>query len=439
MTDLDELFEHAVDGDRAVARRDGGIARRGDGIPYGVPDPTDLTKKGTPRLKPMGRPSNAGAGLANAMPLARHREGYLAKGLALMYPVLCTELGPYPELWDLGDERTREVLNTALVEGLRRAGYWVKADRGTLVHKILHRVAAAVIAGQTGADVELGDLVDEAVELGLSLELLEAARSLFVEFFAAIAVPLAAEVHAMHPHFRKLGTADLVLRWLVDWDELRVRTGDVTGADLKSGRVDELTALEQHAQLGSYFAAGSTMYVLDPVDMTDMGHPEPWPWPVRPDRAVIVHLPIDDAIAVGDLRLELVGVDLIASTYLLELAREVADCRAEYGPRVLVGRRHLDASELMSDLQASIAAVHHERTLEWFHGRLRTISTFRPALETLRRLWPSDIVTTAVRDRTLAPEHVEVIDRLLGFVEAEHRLPWPARDPRMPLEGARSR
>ena len=432
---LDERFA-AGKPDNGVRRRaPDDVPRQGDGTPWAW-DGITLTKAGKPKLKVAGRPSNAGFG---SFGLGHYRDGYLVVAVAQMMDELRSVLGWHPQLWKLTPAVRRQV-DEIVEEGLRRAGYWTKADRGTLDHKILQRVATEIIAGRSGMDAELDDLHDQAIALGLSDDLMEQSRSAMVELLTSVMVPLASEVHAYNPRFNKLGTADLIGQMLVDVGP--VHAGDVVGVDKKTGRADELNAVDHACQLTCYFGPDSMRYALT-EDLADLGHPEPWAWPLRRDVALILHTPLDPALAVGTLDVNLVVVDLTAGQRALELADAVAGFTlgdmavvAHTGNPVIT--RTVDNSQLLEDLRASVAAVTHTRTVEWLGQRLRAVVKHPLGPPLLVKLWPdADIPRSAVRDKTLTPEHVEPIDRLLAYIEAELHIPWPPNDPRLDLSGGR--
>jgi hypothetical protein len=424
--------------DNSVRRRTpGDFMRSGDSLPYWW-DGQTTKRDGEPKLKRAGRSSNAGYGVKpQGFALQRHKEVSDFCATALMIDEAYRQLGAYPELWDLTSKRTREIIDSLLVEGRERAGVWIKANRGTLIHTVLELVALAIIAGDDPADVDLAPLIDEAEDLGMGQEVLEAARELFIEFFDLYAEPLFAEARTVHPGYNFAGTADLVVRWKVSPCE-GVEAGDVTGSDLKTGRVDGFTKISQCAQLAAYFGPGAMRYQIDDDD--DPGRPVEWPEDIRRDVAVIVQVPLDDALQTGELLLRLHVVDLDAGVEVLDRAKAMAEFDVPDHLRSPLDalRRNLSDSALVRDLTASLALVKHEQMLDWFSQRLTVIVEHPKGTELLVELWPSDdIPRTAVKERTLDPEHVQPIHRLISHIEAELHLPFGPSDPRAAKTGHR--
>lgn len=426
--------------DNSVRRRHPeDFARTGDDSPY-VWDGVTMKKDGTPKLKRAGRSSNAGYGASPTGPaLTRYKETGDFLAVSLMQPEAFYRLGPYPELWDTDDKATRATMNSLLVEGRERAGVWVKANRGTLVHSVLERVALAMIAGES-AQVDVDDLETEAVDLGMTLELLEQARDLFIEFFNRHARPLASEIKVVHPHWNTAGTADLVLEWLVDVGS-EIKAGEVTGGDLKTGRVDHFNEVSQAAQLAAYFSKGSMPYELDPDDLEDTGHPVEWEWPVSTRWAVVLQMSVDQAREIGVLDLKVHLVDLDRGVEVLEFSRAVSQFSVDLAVQDMgvVGTRKLQDSNLVTALRQSVDNAIHERCLTWLAQRIKVIVEHPQGTAGLLELWPDEIPRSAVKDGSLSPEHVNIIHRLLSHVEANCSLPFPDRDPRMDVTGSRKR
>jgi len=415
--------------------------RTGDDTPYRW-DGVSTLKDGSPKLMRAGRSSNAGYAVkGDGQALTRYKEVGDFLAVTLMQDEAARLIGPYPELWDLTDAATKAKINTLLVTGRERAGVWIKANRGSLIHEVSDRVAKALIAGKSW-ETPVDDLYPEAERLGMVAEVVDMARELYGEFYTSIAAPVGSEMTAVHAEFNLAGTADHLLRALVDLEfpAVTLPAGTLFGGDTKGGRVDHYTAISQAAQLAAYFGKGAQRYVFDD-EHDETGHPEEWPDDLNRETAVILNVPLDEALRTGNLELRLIAVDLIDGCNALELAREVAKFSL---PNALspaaapVGVRHLMDSALVADLRASIDLVTHERTQEWLHQRLATISGYPAALARLRELWPDDVSASAIKDRTLDPEHVNGISRLLAHIESDFALPFPADDPRVRRNGNRS-
>lgn len=437
MTKADDALN---DRDNSVRRRTpGDFMRSGDGSPWAW-DGVARKKDGDPKKKRAGRSSSAGHGLGgSSFGLQRHAEVHSFKAAALMMGEAQRQLGPHVELWDLTEDRVRQTINSLLVEGQKRAGMWVKADRGTLTHLVLERVALDIIDGGDGV-VALTDLYPQAEALGMSGELLEAAGEIFREFFGTIATPLASEMKVINPEYNLAGTADLVLRLRVDLTD-SLTAGKSVGADLKTGMVGDLTAVGQCAQLAAYFGeSGLPYHINDEEETDDIGAPVEWPWSVDTEEALVLHMPISDALKVGDLQLRLVVADLVHGEAALRLSAEANGFKVPGGLIPVDGtplRRQVSTSELTENLVKSLAAARVDESLEWLLQRLQVISESPQALALLREMWPDDVSPTAIKDGTLDPDHVTPIGRLLGHVEAEFSLPFPTTDPRSTKSGSK--
>jgi len=437
MTDSTDAGRKLDAVDNSVQQRIAGdFWRSGDGTPYWW-DGVTLNKDGSPKLRRAGRASNAGHGLGGDFALERWRQTYQFVGAQIMADEARRMLGHYPELWDTDDRATREVIASLVAEGFERAGGTIDADRGTLLHVILERCGQAVIAGDDPNAVDVADLEPGAAALGLPMELLEHSRALFARLFLEVAEPLACELKIVNPPYNKCGTADLIVRWRVDVCA-EVLAGDVTGADLKTGKIAPYNIVGMTAQMAAYFASSSRPYTAG-VDATDPGHPAEWPWELERGHAVLLHMPIREALEGGELALRLVVVDLELGTEALELALAVSS----FAPTMIVPSTfaplssHLSESRLLADLRLSVALAMRERVAEWLHQRVAAIAEFPIAVEHLGRLWPEELPRSILRDHALPDEYVEPIIRLLAFIEGEYHLPFGPTDPRMRLEGSR--
>lgn len=422
-------------------RTPGDFPRTGDGSPY-FHDGESVKRDGDPKLKRAGRMSSAGGAVkgGGGFGIQRHNEVYDFAAVAVQMDEAARLIGPYPALWDLTSKSVRATMNTLLVEGRNRVGKFIKADRGTLIHEVSDRVATAMIAGDSPMAVDLEDLYEEATELGMSSEVVEKARDLYIRFYNEVATPVASEVRAINVEHNLAGTADHMIRLLgdIDFGGITLTAGTLVGGDTKTGRVDSMTEVSQAAQLAGYFGRHAMRYVFDgPED--EVGHPEAWPDDLCRDYAIVVSVKLDDALSTGNLTLRLILVDLAVGEQILNLASTVNRFDAgnvlheASGVSLTVG---LQSSELVTGLQASLDAVAHERVQEWLHQRLAVIAEYPRALEKLQEMWPDDVARDAIKTRTLSPEHVNGIGRLLGHIESSFSLPFGATDPRSALTGS---
>lgn len=411
-------------------RTPGDFQRLADGSPYFWDGESFSKKDGSVRMTRAGRTSSAGSALKSSGGLALYTQTIDFHASISMIEEAHQQLGPYPELWNRDDKGQARTMRALLKTGQSRVGSWTKADRGTLIHSLLEACALAAMAGTTpDTDEMIAEFGPKAVELGMGVDVVAKAVTLFDEFFETTAEPVASELRCVNLRFNLAGTADLIMRLKrpLTFGEVTLPQGTLIGADLKTGKVGKLSYVGISAQLAGYFGEGSHQYLFD-GDTDTVGWPEPHDPALNSEHAIVLHASVDEMLESGVLALDLVLFDLADGEAALELSETVNRFKLATPPEHL--RNEQISVDVPADRRAVLSAEKLEAANAWLHGRITTISQLPVALGRLVEMWPDDVDQSAPRERKLTEEQVNPIARLLGYIEAEFHLPFPARDPR---------
>lgn len=284
-----------------------------------VAHPTKRTKKGAPNLVQYGRPSGLGDGLTDSYNLVKWEQRGIVSGAALMGATYNDErlkrLAAAPD-----EEAANRTADALIATWKGAAGLKDSADVGTFIH--------AVVAG------ERLDMA-EADRLGIRPEHIDVVRREWAAWIEASGFEvLAQELPVINDGYHVAGTCDLVLRKTAAGSvvplgptRVPVRDGDVVGGDIKTGKLttdnDGVPSWwsSYPVQLAAYFC-GSMIYDVDAhaadVEAGTYTWPDdanpyrtPWPWNLRQDVALIVHIDAA-ALLAGQTRelISLVPVDL---------------------------------------------------------------------------------------------------------------------------------
>lgn len=341
-------------------RKPGDFLRMANDTPQ-VAHPTKRTKRGNrPNLVPYGRPSGLGDCLEDGYALTKWTERGMILGAARVGPQFT--VAPFNRMISAdadGDTSTVQRTADSLAATWKgAAGLKDSADIGTFIHKIIE-----------GGPLDMA----EADRLGIRPEHIDVVRKEWPAFLDRYGFEvLAQELAVVNDLYGVAGTCDLVLRLVrsvpTGCDTFRhlwattdpaefvpcchgdvvLFAGDVIGADIKTGKLavngdDTPTYWATYpVQLAAYFC-GSYVYDADAhaadveacaytwPDDTMSGvfvYRKPWPWELRQDVALIVH--VDAAKLLAGQRsdlISLVPVDLEVGRQGAALATAIREWR----------------------------------------------------------------------------------------------------------------
>lgn len=372
-----------------------GLRRAGDdftrdqwGTPH-VACPTGATvrsgpRKGLPKMLRYGRPSGLNKQIEAAFQLARWNERQIIFGLTVPDDELTQRLVMLADL-DRDSDAAKDTADAVVVRAKALAKSSLAADRGTHMHAVTEDVDLDRSWVDRAADGDALGL-DPAVQAAM----LDAWDRALVAYDLEV---LAVERRIVHDGWRQAGTLDRIVRLTRDitFDTGEVlRAGSVVVLDVKTGKLN-MQYWQGYAVQCAVYAGGV------PYDVAEDRRFD-WEWPIDQDRAIIAHLPVDEAMS-GRATCRMILVDIASARRTIDEVIMPAKAWAQ--------RRDLFAVAHSAEPAVSVAVAKIDRSVRHDFGVVAT-----PAVDVRADLDEGD---------TISDEQLDEVKRRAGELPPQAR------------------